>query len=246
MFTVKARRFFAVAMVVAGVAAVTATFVTAQDGGSFPGEDAGKLDPTRVTPTAEPTVPSVLIGLDEASRTLLNGAAAARLDTALRSGSASEVLASWARVETTCFVGSTKTGSLCEGLSGPDGTEHKVETVGYSSWRISIKDAQGLLDGLLAGNRAELVLVAKAAETGHLLAAYRLADLRKGVAGDPEATTAYLLLELDTGNVAPIVSLSALESSRSPIDALRQHELNGSLGTVLAATEELLVEGRTP
>lgn len=231
-------------MIVAGVAAVTATFVTAQDGGSFPGEDAGKLDPTKITPTPEPTVPPGLIELAEASRTLLSGAAATRLDTALRAGSAPDVLASWARVATTCFVGSGRTGSLCEGLSGPDGTEHKVETLRYSSWRVAIKDGQALLDGLLAGNRAELVLVARAVETGHLLVAYKLTEPRKGVAGDPEASTAYLLLELDTGNVAPIVSLSALESSRSPIEALRQHEHNGSLGTVLAATPELVAEGR--
>ncbi len=245
MLTVKARRIVALAAVVAGLAAVTVTFVTARDGGSFPGEDLGKLDPTTITPTVEPTVPSGLIGLDEARRTHLSGPAVASLDGALRTGRAPDVMANWARLATTCFVGSGRTGSLCEGLSGPDGTEHKVETLRYSSWRVAIKDGQALLDGLLAGNRAELVLVARAVETGHLLVAYKLTEPRKGVAGDPEASTAYLLLELDTGMAAPIVSLSALESSRSPIDALRQHEMNGSLGTVIAATDELVAEGRT-
>jgi hypothetical protein len=235
----RVRRVAALTVLVGGLAAVAITVALAQDGG----EDRGKLDPARVTPTAEATLPRALVGLDAASREHLSAPAVASADRAVRSGDAAATLDAWRRGEATCFVGSTKTGTLCKGL-GPDGSEHRVTVVGYSSWQIPVAEGETLLRGLLAGNRAELALLGQAADTGHLLAAYRLAEDRTGVAGDPAAATRYLLLELDPAAAAPIVSMAALERDRSPVAALRQHELGGSLETVIAATDELVAEAR--
>jgi hypothetical protein len=217
-----------------GVAAITV--VSARPGDNPP---ADKLVPPLRTaiPTA-PVPPRLLDVAAGRSRYLSTGSLAA-LDQGLTTGGAAAVLVAWQRQTAKCFVGSDRTGALCEGQSGPTGAEHDVEGVRFQLYdtRRTTGQAARILAGLVNGNRSDLVMIARAAGSGHLLLGYRLSTPR---AGSGETAGAYLYIEIDSDAAQPIVILGILDPNTSPVNALRNGYFGGSFGGLLAVDQKML------
>lgn len=232
------RTLVAIGAVLAAVAIGTVTFVAAQQG-----DGSGKLLPPGPIPTATPTaaVPSSRLTLDQARTKYLAAGSIASLDSALVAGDADKVADLWKSKATQCFVGSGKTGSLCEGLAGPTGTAHDVSVVQFQSYEsaFTIAWARDYLHKVLDGNPARLVMVARDGDSGHLFLGYEVAP-RAGIWTNPPMAVQYLYLEADPSSGQPIVVLGNSDSTITPVAALHDGSFGGAIGDIVAVDEGML------
>lgn len=179
--------------------------------------------------------------LSDARIRYLSSGSLARLDAALTMASADGVLSLWKQHTALCFVGSEKTGGLCEGLDGPTGTEHNVDVVTFQTYdeRRTTAQAAAILHELLDFNPATLVMVARVPESGHLLLAYEFGP-RGGAFPSLMRPFQYIYLEADPGAPQPVAILGVSDAGNSPVAMLHSGYLGGSLGGLIAGDQAMI------
>jgi hypothetical protein len=210
------RRLVAVGLLIAGVMASLAVLGLAQDNQS---EGQGKVPialggPRLATPTS--VVPGSVMGEVETSALSSSAAAAvARVGEVVAAGDTAAVLSMWQRQVSSCFVGSERTGMLCAGLPGKEGTEHKIEVVDSVYAHLSLTMAQELL-ATLEGMPGQLVFIADW-DSGKVILGFRL---EKPSIDD---IAVHLWLEVEPRADLPIARLTLL-SSQTPLDEWRHYD----------------------
>ena len=234
MNTDRIRLVSACLFVVAAVAVVTVTITLAQQ------DDHGKTTLAAGTPTATPPVPATALSIGEGRSKYLSSGGGQRVDAAVIAADAQNIEALWLTSTATCFVGSERTGTLCEGQPGPAGTSHDITGFrwGFEGF-LSVPRASTLLHGLLDENHPELVLIARAPTAGHLLLGYRF-DTRRDPLGDA-IQMSYLWMEVDPKAAGePIIRLAVLGGPITPLRALRgDSTIPGSVEDILAIDPSL-------
>lgn len=234
----RVRTLLAIGAVVAAVSVGMVTFAAAQQG-----NDNGKIPSSGPIPTATPTAPAPAnrLTLEQARSKYLATGSVGLLDSALVAGDADKVADLWNPEATQCFVGSAKTGSLCDGLPGPAGTARDVDVVRFQSYESAFTTAwaRNYAHKVLDGNPARLVLVAQAGGSGHLLLGYEV-EPRSGIWTNPPTSVQYLYLEVDPSSAQPIVVLGDSDSTTTPVERLHSGSFGGAIGDIVAADEEML------
>lgn len=232
-------RLFAVSIAAAsGVGIVVfAGFVIASlgnDSHESPSNNSGSSPTTAApttessTPTASPSAVSPGRADVEAARQQYLGEDGLRdIDAALMAADADSLLGLWARTQVTCVIGSERTGRLCEGVPGDEGTSHQVElrATGAGGY-LNDARAETLLSGLLEGNPASLVFIAHGPEDNQLLLGYQFSPRPDPLAPNDESARilSYLWLEVDTTTPTPVSLIEPLVGS--PTQAYEERRLS--------------------